>query len=155
MAAFVFGHLIAASIVSAIFFGAALAVGGALQIVHAFWERGWGGFVLSLIVGILYVLGGLWLMANPAATSAALTLFIAAVLLVSGVLRLMLAYRLWPAGGAMLPLSGIIAVLAGLVIMAGWPASGLVVLGICLGLDLLMFGIFWLVLAFALRESAA
>ena len=155
MAAFVFGHLIAASIVSEIFFGAALAVGGAFQIVHAFWERGWGGFVLSLIVGILYVLGGLWLMANPAATSAALTLFIAAMLLVSGVLRLVLAYRLWPVGGAMLALSGIIAVLAGLVIMAGWPASGLVVLGICLGLDLLMFGIFWLVLAFALRESAA
>ncbi|HEX9373954.1 MAG TPA: hypothetical protein VF897_23275, partial [Roseiflexaceae bacterium] len=71
------------------------------------------------------------------------------------VLRLVLAYRLWPVGGAMLALSGIIAVLAGLVIMAGWPASGLVVLGICLGLDLLMFGIFWLVLAFALRESAA
>jgi uncharacterized membrane protein HdeD (DUF308 family) len=155
MAAFVFGHLIAASIVSAIFFGAALTVGGAFQIVHAFWERGWGGFALSLIVGILYLIGGLWLMANPLATSAALTLFIAAVLVVSGVLRLVLAYRLWPVGGWMLILSGVIAVLAGLVIIAGWPASGLVVLGICLGLDLLMFGLFWLVLAFALRELRA
>ncbi len=149
---FVFGHLIAASIVSAIFFGAALTVGGAFQIVHAFWERGWGGFALSLIVGILYLVGGLWLMANPLATSAALTLFIAAVLLVSGILRFVLAYRVWPVSGGMLILSGVIAVLAGLVIMAGWPASGLVVLGICLGLDLLMFGLFWLVLAFALRE---
>jgi uncharacterized membrane protein HdeD (DUF308 family) len=155
MAAFVFGHLIAASIVSAIFFGAALTVGGAFQIVHAFWERGWGGFLLSLIVGILYLVGGLWLMANPVATSAALTLFIAAVLLVSGVLRFALAYRLWPVSGGMLILSGVIAVLAGLVIMAGWPASGLVVLGILLGLDLLMFGVFWLVLAFALRASMA
>src|ERR1700694_977587 len=99
MAAFVFGHLIAASIVSAIFFGAALTVGGAFQIVHAFWERGWGGFALSLIVGILYLIGGLWLMANPPATSAALTLFIAAVLVVSGILRLVLAYRLWAVGG--------------------------------------------------------
>ena len=155
MAAFVFGHLIAASIVSAIFFGAALTVGGAFQVVHAFWERGWGGFALSLIVGILYLIGGLWLMANPLATSAALTLFIAAVLLVSGVLRLVLAYRLWPVGGWMLVLSGIIAILAGLVILAGWPASGLVVLGILLGLDLLTFGLFWLVLALALRELRA
>jgi len=155
MAAFVFGHLIAASIVSAIFFGAALTVGGAFQVVHAFWERGWGGFALSLIVGILYLIGGLWLMANPLATSAALTLFIAAVLLVSGVLRLVLAYRLWPVGGWMLILSGIIAILAGLVILAGWPASGLVVLGILLGLDLLTFGLFWLVLALALRELRA
>jgi uncharacterized membrane protein HdeD (DUF308 family) len=155
MAAFVFGHLIAASIVSAIFFGAALTVGGAFQIVHAFYERGWGGFALSLIVGILYVIGGLWLMANPLATSAALTLFIAAILLVSGILRLALAYRLWPVGGWMLVFSGVIAVLAGLVIMAGWPASGLVVLGLCLGLDLLTFGLFWLVLALALREMRA
>jgi len=155
MAAFVFGHLIAASIVSAIFFGAALTVGGAFQVVHAFWERGWGGFALSLIVGILYLVGGLWLMANPLATSVALTLFIAAVLLVSGVLRLGLAYRVWPVGGWMLILSGVIAVLAGLVIVAGWPASGLVVLGICLGVDLLMFGLFWLALALALRELTA
>jgi uncharacterized membrane protein HdeD (DUF308 family) len=59
----------------------------------------------------------------------------------------------WPVGGWMLVLSGIIAVLAGLVIIAGWPASGLIVLGICLGLDLLMFGVFWLVLGFALREA--
>jgi uncharacterized membrane protein HdeD (DUF308 family) len=155
MAAFVFGHLIAASIVSAIFFGAALTVGGAFQVVHAFFERGWGGFALSLILGILYVIGGLWLMANPLATSVALTLFIAVVLLVSGILRLVLAYRVWPVGGWMLVLSGIIAVLAGLVIIAGWPASGLIVLGICLGLDLLMFGMFWLVLGLALREGRA
>jgi len=152
MAAFVFGHLIAATIVSAIFFGAALTVSGAFQVVHAFWERGWGGFALSLILGILYVVGGLWLMANPLATSVALTLFIAAVLLVSGVFRFILAYRVWPVGGGMLVLSGIVAVLAGLIILAGWPASGLVVLGICLGVDLVMFGLFWLVLAFALRE---
>jgi uncharacterized membrane protein HdeD (DUF308 family) len=40
------------------------------------------------------------------------------------------------------------------VILAGWPASGLVVLGICLGIDLVMFGLFWLILAFGLREVA-
>jgi len=153
MAAFVFGHLIAATIVSAIFFGAALTVSGAFQIAHAFWERGWSGFALSLILGILYVVGGLWLMANPLATSAALTLFIATLLLVSGTLRLVLAYRLWPiSGGWMLVVSGVIAALAGLVIVAAWPTIALVVLGICLGLDLLTFGVFWLVLAFALRE---
>jgi uncharacterized membrane protein HdeD (DUF308 family) len=154
MAVFVFGHLIAASVVSAIFFGAALTVSGAFQVVHAFSERGWGGFALSLILGILYVLGGLWLMANPLATSLALTLFIAGVLIASGALRLVLAYRVWPVGGWMLILSGIVAVLAGLVILAGWPASGLVVLGICLGIDLVMFGLFWLILAFGLREVA-
>jgi uncharacterized membrane protein HdeD (DUF308 family) len=81
--------------------------------------------------------------------------FTAAVLVVSGILRLVLAYRRWPVGGSMLILSGVIAVLAGLVIITGWPASGLVVLGICLGLDLLTFGLFRLVLAFALRELRA
>ena len=43
-AVLVFGHLMTASLVSAIFFGAALAVGGAFQIFHAFWTRGWAGY---------------------------------------------------------------------------------------------------------------
>src|SRR6266540_826154 len=93
MGVFVLFNAVAASIVSAIFFAAALVIGGAFQIVHAFAARGWGGLVLSLVVGVLFVLGGFLLLMNPLATSLGLTLGIAAVLLASGVVRLILAYR--------------------------------------------------------------
>jgi uncharacterized membrane protein HdeD (DUF308 family) len=153
--AFVLGHLVMASIVSAIFFGAALAVSGAFQAIHAFWERGWTGFFLSLVIGLLYLGGGILLLRDPIGTSVALTLVIAVMLIVSGAIRLILAYRLRPQAHGFLVLSGAMAVLTGLLIFAGWPGSGLVVLGLFLGIDLVLFGIWWLILSLALRSLEA
>ncbi|MEA2993157.1 MAG: hypothetical protein QOD40_2077 [Alphaproteobacteria bacterium] len=152
MGIFVLGHLVAASIVSAIFFGAALAVSGAFQAVHAFWEREWSGFLLSLLIGLFYLAGGIFLLADPISASAGLTLVIAAMLIVSGVFRLILAYRLRPTHWTLV-LSGASAILAGVLILAGWPASGLFVLGLFLGIDLLLFGIWWLFLGAALKSA--
>jgi uncharacterized membrane protein HdeD (DUF308 family) len=152
MGVFVLGHLVMASIVSAIFFGAALAVSGAFQAVHAFWERGWTGFLLSLLIGLFYLAGGLYLLSDPLAASTALTLVIAVMLIVSGVFRLILAFRLRPASHWMLVLSGAMAILTGVLIFVGWPATGLIVLGLFLGIDLLLFGIWWLILSVALKS---
>ena len=155
MGVFVLAHLMAASIVSAIFIGLALLVGGGFQAVHAYWERSWSGFFLSLGVAGLYVVAGLFLMARPIAGSAVLTLVIAAVLVASGIVRMLLAYRLWSSGTWMLAVSGAIATIAGLLIMAGWPGSGLVVLGLFLGFDFMMFGLWWLVFAIVIRGVEA
>lgn len=152
MGIFVLANVVAASLVSAIFFGAALAVSGAFQAVHAFWERAWSGFFLSLIIGLFYLAGGILLLMDPVGASIALTLVISVMLIVSGVFRLILAYRLRPRSHWMLVLSGLLGVFTGLLIIAGWPATGLVVLGLFLGLDLLMFGTWWLVLSVGLKS---
>ncbi|HET7883494.1 MAG TPA: DUF308 domain-containing protein, partial [Acetobacteraceae bacterium] len=57
--------VIAFTIAGVIFIGALLVVAGAFQIVHAFMDREWGAFALHLLVGILYVIGGLLLMDEP------------------------------------------------------------------------------------------
>src|SRR5436190_6376968 len=95
MGIFVLFNVVAASIVSAIFFAAALMVGGAVQIGHAYFALGWRSKVLSLLVGALFMFGGFLLLADPLATSLGLTLGIGAVLIATGVLRLWLAYRHW------------------------------------------------------------
>jgi uncharacterized membrane protein HdeD (DUF308 family) len=46
-------------------------------------------------------------------------------------------------------LSGIFGVVAGLIIIAGWPMSGLWLLGLLLGIDLLSHGFAWLLYAWA------
>src|SRR6185312_14117647 len=92
---FLLWNVVAASIVTAIFFSAALVVAGVFQIIHAFSARGWGSLALSAIIGVLLVAGGFMLAANPLATSLGLTLGIAAVILVSGIVRLVLAFRHW------------------------------------------------------------
>ena len=48
---------------------------------------------------------------------------------------------------------GAVAIFAGGVILSGWPASGLWVLGLFLGIDLVMHGVWWIVFAFVLRRG--
>jgi uncharacterized membrane protein HdeD (DUF308 family) len=128
----VFGHLMAATIVSTLLVATMLIVGGLFQMAHAFAERGWGGFALSLLVGLLYLVTGLILAMNPAAGSFALTLLFAAFLLASGVVRIVLAIRFWRAFGWLLLISGAVGILAGLVIMSGFPMTGSWVPASCL-----------------------
>jgi uncharacterized membrane protein HdeD (DUF308 family) len=52
-------------------------------------------------------------------------------------------------------LSGALGVIAGLIILARWPMSGLWVLGILLGIDLISHGIAWLTFAWRPRVRAA
>jgi len=149
----VLGHLMAATLISTILIGVMLLVAGLFQTVHAFAERGWGGFALSLLIGLLYLATGATLASNPVAGSLAITLLFAAFLLASGVVRIVLAFRFWHMFGWLLLLSGAFGILAALVIMTGYPMTGLWVLGFVLGIDLLMHGVWWLAFAFLLRGA--
>ncbi len=152
MGLFVLFNVVAASIVGAIFFAAALIVGGAFQIGHGFFAEGWTSKVLSIIVGILFVLGGALLLTNPLATSLGLTLGIATILAVSGIVRLVLAYRHWGDYGWVLLASGLLGIVTGVVFILGFPWSGLIVPGMLLGIDLIFHGASWLTLGLAVRR---
>lgn len=146
-------NAVAASIATTILFGAILAVGGVFQIAHAFWQPTWRDRVLSIVIGLLYAGSGVLLLLNPLAGSLALTLTFAALFVVGGVLRFVLAYRLWGRAGWLLVLSGLIAIATGVIIFLGWPWSGLVVPGLMLGIDMAFHGSWWLALGFALRRE--
>jgi uncharacterized membrane protein HdeD (DUF308 family) len=46
---------------------------------------------------------------------------------------------------------GIITFVLGLLVIAQWPASGLWVIGLFVGIDLIFYGCAWIALAFSLR----
>jgi uncharacterized membrane protein HdeD (DUF308 family) len=144
---FVLGDVVVATLLSAIFIGAMAIVAGIFEIVRAFWTKGWGGFVWNIVLGALYLAFGLMLVTQPASGAVALTYVFGLLLLVSGAVRIGLAFR--RAGGLdwIMLLSGAFAVLAGLVLLAGWPMSGLWFLGTLLGIDLIFHGVAWLMLA--------
>ncbi len=149
---FLLWNVVAASLVTALFFAAALFVGGIIQIVHAFAARGWGSFALSLIIGLLLVGAGLLLATDPLATSLGLTLAIAALFLAGGALRLWLAARHWRDHGWLLTISGLLSLALGVVLILGFPWSGLVVPGILLGVDLIFQGSWWLTVGLWVRR---
>jgi uncharacterized membrane protein HdeD (DUF308 family) len=151
---FVLGNVVAATVISAIVFGLALLAAGGFEIFHSFWAPHWGSTFFRLLVGLLYVIGGVVLIADPMAASVMMTLVFAGVLIASGVVRLGLAFKYWQRAGWLLLSSGVIGILAGLVIFAKWPLSGLWVFGLVVGIDLVVHGIWWVMSGWATRPEA-
>jgi uncharacterized membrane protein HdeD (DUF308 family) len=144
---FVLGDIMVATLISAIFIGIVAIVIGVFEIVHAFWSKGWGGFLWQILLGVLYFAFGVVLVSQPVSGALVLTYMLGLILLISGFVRLFLGFRHWNAGGWLLLLSGIVGAIAGLVIISGWPTTGLWVLGLLLGVDLLAHGVAWLAYA--------
>jgi len=142
---FVLGDVTLATIISTKFIGFMAIIAGAFEIIHAFWTKGWGGFVWQVLLGALYVAFGWMIVSQPAAGALILTLVLGLLLLVSGIVRVFLGIRHGQTTGWMLVLSGAFGCLAGLIILSGWPMSGLWVLGLLLGIDLISHGLAWLV----------
>jgi uncharacterized membrane protein HdeD (DUF308 family) len=131
---------------------ALLIAGGVLQFVGAFWVREWSGFAVALLAGVLYVALGVLTIDRPLSAAAALTILIAAFLIIGGLFRIILAlsYRFdgwgWPL------LNGVINVVLGLMIWRQFPDSALWVIGLFLGIDMIFHGWTWVMIALMLRK---
>jgi len=126
-----------ASAASAIWIVSAIIVAGVYRILQALRGGGRGGSR-----SILYVAGGAILLLNPLRASLSLTLMLGIIWILSGLVRVFLAEGMGRGRRAFM-LSGTVSIIAGLVILFQWPASGLWVLGLCLGVDPIFHGIVW------------
>ena len=133
-------YSVAATLASVIVFGWLLIVGGALQAVHALWRKHWGALFIDLFTGILYLAAGAIPLANPVLGAATLTIVIAVFLWIGGVTRIVAALAVRHHHWGWLLLSGIINVLLGFLIWQQWPFSGLWVIGLFVGIDMLFNG---------------
>ncbi|KRB50049.1 hypothetical protein ASE04_15840 [Rhizobium sp. Root708] len=142
-------NIVFATVASVFYVGMLMLVGGIVYLVHAFQVRTWEQALFWALSGVLYVLAGVFAFMNPLLASAALTLFLAIALLIAGVFRTWVGWRMRPLKGwGWVLLSGIITALAGVVIYIGWPVNSLWILGLFLACDLLIQG--WSMLAFGL-----
>src|SRR5829696_6006991 len=82
-------------LISTIFIGWVSIIAGAFGIVHAFWAKGWGGFVGQVRLGILYVAFGSVLVGQPVTSALILTYVLGLVLLISGFVRILLGISHW------------------------------------------------------------
>jgi uncharacterized membrane protein HdeD (DUF308 family) len=73
-----------------------------------------------------------------------LTYVLGLLLLLSGILRIFVGVSRWQDAGWIMLSSGVFGVLAGLVILTGFPRTTLWVLGLLLGIDLMSHGAAWL-----------
>lgn len=141
----------AASLASAVAFGFLFLVGGAAQLIGAFWTRDWSGFFLNLLVGVLYVVVGVMFLRHPGEAIVAVTLVLACGFMISGLFRIIgsLMYQ-FPRWGWVL-VGGVINLLLGLYIYSQWPFDSFVIPGLFVGIDMIFTGWTWVMLALAVK----
>ncbi|WP_338318204.1 DUF308 domain-containing protein, partial [Bradyrhizobium ottawaense] len=74
------GDLAFATVVSVKLIGLIAIAAGAFEIAHAFWTKGWGGFLWQVVLGALYLAFGVVLLTQPVSGALILTYFLGAVL---------------------------------------------------------------------------
>jgi uncharacterized membrane protein HdeD (DUF308 family) len=145
----------ATTIAAKVFLGWLFLIGGIVQIIHAFSTRGWSEFFLDLLMGILYLVAGGWLAFFPLTGIVTLTIFLAAMFVVQGVIEIAMAFRIRPLDGwGWMLVAGIVAVLAGILILFGLPSSATWAIGLLVGINLLMTGWAYLLLPMMVERAA-
>jgi uncharacterized membrane protein HdeD (DUF308 family) len=143
---------VVATIAIQVMLGWLLVISGIAEGIHAFMVKEWRGFLLELLSAVLYLGVGLLLLFDPLKGALALTFILAVFLLVEGIFKIITALRVRDhRGWGWLLASGIVSVVLGMLIWAQWPASGLWVIGLLVGIQLLFTGWSLVMLALVAR----
>jgi uncharacterized membrane protein HdeD (DUF308 family) len=146
---------IASTLVATLMVGWMLLFFGIIALFGSFSIHGTGPFFGALLVALLAIASGVFLLANPAAGAAALTLIVAILFSLQGASEISFAVEMRPfAGWVGLLISGIISVAVAVLIVATWPGISLILLGILFGINFLSTGIAYIFLSHALKSLA-
>ena len=138
------------TVATKIFIGWLFLIAGIGQVIHAFMAQDWKAFLINLLIGVLYAIIGVWLAFFPITGIIALTILLAATFVVDGIFKFVMGLQLRPADGwVWLLFSGTIAILAGLLIFLGLPSTAGWAIGLIVGINLLMSGIAFIMVASA------
>ena len=140
------------TLVSVMLLGWLLLFGGLFEVVHGFARRAWGGFFINLMGGLLYAVTGILMISHPGLAAATLTLMIAMLLVVAGTFRIVVAFSTPIHHRGWLILNGVVSLLFGIYILSTWPASGLVIIGLFIGIDMIFDG--WTEVMLALSSGS-
>ncbi|MDQ8730525.1 DUF308 domain-containing protein [Bradyrhizobium sp. LHD-71] len=160
------------TIVAVFWFGALVIVAGAAQLIDAFHHKEWRSLALHAIIGLVYVLAGLVMVAMPVFSAFWLTIFLAASLLVAGIFRSVIAFQVREAGPLWITIliSGLISVVLGFMIFgtlshpsaealttpagqAEWIRGWGWIIGLFVAIELIMEGVSLILLSLAAKPA--
>ena len=141
-----------ASLAVVVVLGMSLLISGVATIVTSFWAGKWSALLLQLLIGVFYAVLGFIIMDTPIASTVSLTLVVAAMFIVVGIMRSVAALAIrFPQWGWAL-LSGALTTLVGLAIYKNLPETALWAIGTLVGIQLIFDGWFWIMLSAAIRR---
>ena len=148
------GNLVVATVASVVFFGAMLIVAGAVHLSQLFYSHRSGHVAFWLLSGLLYVIAGIFVMRNPMLASGVFTILVGISLAVAGGFRIYLGMTMRPVKGwGWMIFSGLVLILAAVLIASNFPQNSLWLLGLFVAADFLVYGFSLVVFAMALKSS--
>ncbi len=148
----------AVTLATVLLYGGMLFSGGILSLFYSIRvkESKWHAKLFNILLALLYVVASIIIFMNPVAASAALTLVLAALFFVIGVLRVIHGFRCRTKGWRwVLPvLLGVVNWLFAIIIILSWPISGLWVIGLFVSIELIMNGWMLTFTALVVRKLA-
>jgi len=145
---------VAATVVSMLFFGWLLVIAAGIEIVQAIMVGKWAGLFQHWLGAVLFGVIGILILWRPLVTAEILTLLMGAFFLVAGLFQLITPFVISLPDWGWHTLNGLITLLLGILVLAQWPVSGLWVIGLFVGIELVFYGIAWIALALDLRSMA-
>lgn len=148
------GMVVGLTLVSMFFFGALLIISGLTHVVDVFKHKEWKGIIGQALIAVLYIAGGCVVFYDPFLASTLITVLLAAVLIVIGVTRLIMAAALKDSKGwGWLVLAGLAAIILGVLIILQWPISGLWVIGMFIAIEMIVNGWTYIFIGLSLRNA--
>ena len=143
---------VTATVASMVFFGWLLVFSSLIEFADAFLVGNWAGFSLHLLAAILFGITGVVMISKPVISAETVTYLMAVFFLIAGLYQL--AASMWThlPGWGWQALSGIVASTLGGLVLAEWPVSGFWAIGLYVGIDLVLAGWSWGVLALDLHK---
>jgi uncharacterized membrane protein HdeD (DUF308 family) len=136
------------------FVGAVLFLYGAATVFGSFSVRGTGPFFAELLLGLLAVAGGVFLMFRPGLGAAVLTMGLGILFMFQGAAEILLALEIRPnKGWGWMLASAIFSILLAVLILAGWPGSSSVALGLLIGVNFITSGAAYVALSNATKRA--
>jgi len=133
--------------------GWVLIFGGGAHLVAAFSGGGAGRVIWQILIGIVYIVGGLYFLTHPLLGLGTLTLLLAVIILMEAVFEVIAYFRTrGQEGSGWLLVNALITLLLGGLIWFHWPSSSVWAIGILVGVNLLMTGFSRLMFGLAARK---
>jgi uncharacterized membrane protein HdeD (DUF308 family) len=134
--------------------GGLLVLGGVMEMVLAF-SNGWKAGLPIFFAGVLAVMGGVVIWKHPVLGSSVFTLLMVGYFMADGISRGIQAFKIKPERGwGFMLFGGMVSVLLGIMLWQGWPLSGLMAIGILVGVRMLFTGVSLLAVGFPVKTEA-
>lgn len=133
-----------------------IVVAGIVHLILAFQAHRAGSLIWRLLVGLAYVFFGVYLITHPALGVASLTLLLASLFLIEGILDIALFFQVRSMqGSSWVLVDGVVTLLLGLMIYRQWPTSSAWAIGTLVGVSMIISGVTRVMLSLTVRKAAA